>query len=382
MKNILFVSHSSELNGAELWLFDILKRLDRGIYAPFLIVPRPGRLAEAAKEIGVETRAVPMKWWITEKSRIWRQPIGRALNGRNVGRIAKIIAEKKIDLVFTNSAAVNAGAKAAARMGVPHVWAVHEVLGGANPFLFHIFGRRALANFIVKSSARIIVNSEISKAAFPNAPKVVLVYNGMEMKSGDEGRPETLRREFGIREGDLVAGIVGKLYAGKGQRETIMAAALLKSSFPRLKWLIVGEARDARYHRRLKNLVKDGGLDDRVIFTGYRPDLIDVLKIMDVLVVASVVESFGRVALEAMAAGVPVLAVRAGGLPEIVRHGQNGFLLDSRDPRVIALGLEYIFQNPDKAKEAVAGGRRTILERFTLERQIREVERVLDESLV
>ena len=204
----------------------------------------------------------------------------------------------------------------------------------------------------------------------------------MEMKSGDEGRPETLRREFGIREGDLVAGIVGKLYAGKGQRETIMAAAHLKSSFPRLKWLIVGEARDARYHRRLKNLVKDGGLDDRVIFTGYRPDLIDVLKIMDVLVVASVVESFGRVALEAMAAGVPVLAVRAGGLPEIVRHGQNGFLLDSRDPRVIALGLEYIFQNPDKAKEAVAGGRRTILERFTLERQIREVERVLDESLV
>jgi len=381
MNNILFVSHSSELNGAELWLFDILKGLDRGIYAPFLIVPRPGRLEEAAREIGVETRIVPMKWWVTEKSRIWRQPISRVLNGRSIGRIAKIIAGEKIGLVFTNSAAVSSGAKAAARMSVPHVWAVHEILSGANPLLFHIFGRRALARAILKSSVRIIVNSEISKAAFPDVPKVVLIYNGLEMKNGDDIRSEALRREFGIGEGDLAAGIVGKLYPGKGQREAIMAAALLKSSFPRLKWLVVGEARDARYHRRLKNLVKDGGLDDRVIFTGYRPDLAHVLKIMDVLVVASVVESFGRVALEAMAAGVPVLAVRAGGLPEIVRHGQNGFLLDSPDPRVIALGLEYIFRHPDKAKEAVAGGRRTVLERFTLERQVREVERILEESL-
>jgi glycosyltransferase involved in cell wall biosynthesis len=99
--------------------------------------------------------------------------------------------------------------------------------------------------------------------------------------------------------------------------------------------------------------------------------------LLNVVVVASVVESFGRAALEGMAAGVPVLAVRAGGLAEIIRPGENGFLLDSREPEEIARGIEAILQDPTRAAAAVEGGYRTIREEYSLERQRREMDRVL-----
>ncbi len=381
MKNILFVSHSSELNGAELWLIESLKRLDKHKYAPFLIVPRPGPLEKTAEDLGIETRVVPMKWAFTEKSKIWRQPFARLWNIPSVRRLANIIREKGSDLVFTNSAAMSGGAKAAKKMGVPHVWAIHEILRGKNPLLYYLFGSGRLVNFILKHSAKVIVNSEICRAAFPDSDKLALIYNGVEIKRGDESQQNAIRKELGIREGDLVAGVVGKIYEGKGQREVILAVAALSPQYPNLKLLVAGEVGDKSYYRRLQDIVQANGLEGRVLFFGYHPDLVNVLKIMNVLVAASVVESFGRVALEGMAAGVPVLAVRAGGLPEIVKHGRNGFLVDSRDPQEIGRAMNFIFQNPDKAKEAVEGGFKAIREKFSLDEQVRGIERVIDESL-
>lgn len=381
MKNILFISHSAELNGAELWLLETLKRLDRRSYAPFLIVPRPGPLLDAVADLGLETFVVSMKWWITERSRIWRQPFAWIWNLKSVKKIAAIIRERSIDLVFTNSAAMNTGAKAARRMGIPHVWAIHEVLRGPSPFLRYLFGGRALTRYIVKSSVRVIVNSEITRAAFAGAENVILIHNGVDIQAGDEGRQSSIRRDLGIAADDLVAGIVGKIYEGKGQREAILAVAALSGKYPNLKLLVVGEVRKEGYYDGLRKIVRENGLEGRVLFVGYHPDLVDILKVMNVLIVASVVESFGRAALDGMAAGVPVLAVRAGGLPEIIQHGRNGFLIDSREPKEIALALEHLFLNPVEVRLAVEGGWKTVREKFSIARQIEGIERVLAETI-
>ena len=145
--------------------------------------------------------------------------------------------------------------------------------------------------------------------------------------------------------------------------------------------LVVGEVRDDAYYEGLRKIVRENGLDGRVLFVGYHPDLVNVLKVMRVLIVASVVESFGRAALDGMSAGVPVLAVRAGGLPEIIQHGRNGFLIDSREPKEIALALDHLFQNPNEARRAVEGGWTTVREKFSIARQIEGIERVLGEIL-
>lgn len=381
MKNILFVSHSAELNGAELWLLETLRGLDRTKYAARLLVPRPGPLADACRSLGLEVRVVSMKWSITEKSRVWRQPFAGLWNIVSVKRIARIIGRDRIDLVFTNSAAVFSGAKAARRMGVPHIWAIHEVLGGDSPFLHSLVGRRALARFILASSVRVIVNSKLTASAFPDSEKIAFVPNGLEVRACDARHREAIRQELGIEAGDFAVGIVGKLYEGKGQREVVQAAALLVPRHPRLKLYVIGDVRDEAYARGLREFVKANGLERRVLFLGYRPDLADLLMLLNVLVVASNVESFGRAALEGMAAGVPVLALRAGGLAEIVRPGENGFLLESREPVEIARGVETIFRDRSRTAAMVEGGYRTVREEYSLERQRSETDRVLADVL-
>lgn len=383
MKNILFVSHSSELNGAELWLLDTLKKLDRQKYSLFLVVPRPGLLEEEARFLGVQTEIVPMKWWITEGPRAWKQPIAWLVNVRSVFRLSKMIRKRKIDLVFSNSAAVASGAFAARRRHTPHVWAIHEILKGERVIVRFLLGRRALAGLITRYSSRIIVNSRATLKAFRDLERVVLIHNGIEAKGRERDvyREAKLREELGISEDDIVIGVVGKIYEGKGQREAVQAVAELLPQFPQIKLLVVGDTKDARYYRGLQDLVIQKDLEKNVAFMGYRRDLPDLMGLMRVMVIASVVESFGRVALQAMAAGIPVLAVGAGGLPEIIRHGQDGFLIESRQPELIAGALREILSDPGRVLRVIHGALQTVREQFSLEEQVQRIERVIDECL-
>ena len=380
MISVLCVSHSSERNGAELWLLETLRHLDRKAFAPALVVPRPGPMVSEAEAAGVPVEVVPMKWWVTEKSKVWRQPAAWAMNRKAVNRIAAIARTRGAHVVLSNSAATFGGALAAKKAGLPHVWSLHEVLGGERAFLHYLYGARALTRFILDHSARVIVNSEGTRSVFPASEKIALIYNGLSMRSGDPALRAAARSEFGLVEGEPAVGVIGKLYPGKGQREVLQAVARLASRYPRLKLLILGEAAVAGYERELRAIVRREKLNGRVFFTGFRPDLSEILQTLSAVVVASVVDSFGRAALEAMAAGVPVLAVRAGGLTEIVQPGWNGFLAESRDPAVLAEALADLLDHPEHRPAIIENGFRTIREKFSIERQVKDVERVLREA--
>lgn len=381
MKTVLFVSHASELNGAELFLLETLRRLDRRAFRPVLAVPRPGPLASAAESAGVETHLVPAKWWLTEKGRVWRQPAAWLLNRSSVRRLARLVREKKADLVFSNSAATFGGALAAAKAGVPHVWSVHEILRGPNAQLRYLFGPSRLGRLILRRSSRVIVNSEATRSSLPASEKIALVYNGVEIRAGDPAREERFRRRFGLAEGNPSAAVVGKIYPGKGQREAVEALSLLAARHPRLRIFLVGRARDEDYAQSLRRLIRARGLEGRVVFAGYLDDLPFFLRLMSVVVVASTVESFGRAALEGMAAGAAVLAVKSGGLAEVVEDGVNGLLVPSASPEEVAAGLDLLLKDSSCRRGLVEGGFRTVREKFSLARQLAGVERVLTEVL-
>jgi glycosyltransferase involved in cell wall biosynthesis len=102
---------------------------------------------------------------------------------------------------------------------------------------------------------------------------------------------------------------------------------------------------------------------------------------MDCLIVASRAESFGRTIIEAMSVKTPVVAVKSGGIPEVIIHGTNGFLLDSREPEAIKEGMVSFLENREAHKQAAEKGYRTVQEKFLLSHQVQKIEHVLEECI-
>ncbi len=378
MTKICFLSHSSELNGAELSLLKILEGINRQKFCPSLIVPGEGLLLEEANKLGIDTEVIPAKWWLTEKEKIVKQPVAWILNRRAVLRLARRIKKEKTDLVFSNSSATAIGALAAKKTHVSHVWYIHEILGGESPQLTYMFGQRALARKIVRFSCRVLVNSLATGTFFMDNEKVRLVYNGVQILHKVEDKTQMRGHQWGLNSQDIVFGMVGKICEEKGQREVITALGMLGKDLP-VKLLIVGEVKSEGYFSEIADICKAYDIKERVIFTGYQRDVFHGLRLMDCLIVASETESFGRTIIEAMSVKTPIIAVKSGGIPEVISHGTNGFLLDSREPEVIKEGIVSFLKNREAHKRAAEEGYRTVQEKFLLSDQVKRIERVLEE---
>jgi glycosyltransferase involved in cell wall biosynthesis len=378
-RNILFVSHSAELYGAERVLFLTIEGLNKEKFNSILVLPKSGPLGELAEKLGVETFYVPSKWWITEKSKVWKQPFSWLWNLRSLVQMSRLIDKKKIDLVFSNSAVNFTGALAARLKNVPHIWSLHEILeGSCSPVIF-LLGKRALVGIISALSARIIVNSDMTGLPFKKNNKVRKVNIGIRENYKDKAFSDALRLRFGFDPKDFVIGVVGKIYPEKGQKEVVEAVNIIRKTHPQVRLLIVGEVRSAGYQRKIQKSILVNHLKKHVVVTGYHTDIYDILSMLDLLVVASTIESFGRVALEAMAVKTPVLAVRKGGISEAISAGEDGFLVESRDPKVLAQGICSILERPEQASEIVEKGYRKVQEKYSFENQIGATERVLEE---
>jgi len=380
MKNICFISHTSELNGAELNLLQILEGIDRQKFKPSLIVPQEGLLFDEAMKQGIEAEIIPSKWWLTERGKMWKQPIAWIWNIRAVIGLARWIKKNRIDLVFSNSSVSSSGGLSAKRINVPHVWYIHEILGGATPQFIYMFGQKALARKIAQCSCRVLVNSMATEAFFEEKTNVQLVYNGVQPQAEVGYESQRLGRQWRLDEKDVVFGMVGKICEEKGQREVITALGMLGKYQP-LKLLIVGEEKSKAYIAELEEICEAYDIKERVVFTGYQRDVFNVLRLMDCLIVASSVESFGRTIIEAMSVKTPVIAVESGGIPEIISHGMNGFLLSSRKPELIQESMVSFLNDRETHARAAEIGYRTVQEKFLLSSQVKEIEHVLEECL-
>lgn len=378
-RNILFVSHSAELYGAERVLLLTIEGLNKEKYNPILALPRSGPFGELAEKLGIETFYVPSKWWVTEKNKVWKQPISWLWNLISLVRLSNLIDKKKIDLVFSNSVVNFTGAIAAKLKQIPHIWSVHEVLEGSSSLVSFLLGRRALVGIISALSTRVIVNSDVTGLPFKKYDKMRKVNIGVRENHKDRVSSDELRQRFGFDAEDFVIGVVGKIYPEKGQKEVVEALNMIIKTHPQVRLLIVGGVRHTGYQRKIQRYISVHNLESHVVITGYQKDIFDILSILNLLVVASNVESFGRVALEAMAVKTPVLAVKRGGISEVITPGESGFLVESRDPKILTLGIQAVLESPEQVSRIIEEGYQTVQEKYSLENQIRDTERVLEE---
>lgn len=379
-KRILFISHSSEFYGAEKYLHDLLRHIDSNKFKVYLICPRPGYLIEEASKIGLKNFVISYERWLLPQRFAWRMLYHVPINIIAVFKIAWLLYKLKIECVYTNTSVVLSGALASKMCNIPHIWHVHETIATGQEQFQHFLGLRFVFGLIDSLSTRIVVNSNKIKNIFPPRmqKKICVVYNGFNTKPFNAATYNKKALSFAINHERAVA-VVGNLCERKGQKAAILAMPLIMKRYPSLKLLLVGKdtAPDQIYLRNLQALVKQYELGKNVLFIGYQEKMNEVYAKVDVLLVPSSDEPFGRVIVEAMLAGVPVIANAVGGIPEIIEHGKNGILLESREPHVIANAVVDLLGSEEKRESLSSVARVMAEERFDITRMIKKIEEII-----
>jgi glycosyltransferase involved in cell wall biosynthesis len=202
-----------------------------------------------------------------------------------------------------------------------------------------------------------------------------VIPNFVETGPASPGWREAVRDEMGVPRGALLVGAVGELSRAKGQDVLVEAF----SRVPGAPWLLlVGDGPD---RRRLEALARRLRVSDRVVFAGYRADVPRVLAAMDVFASASHEESLGMSVLEAMAAGLPVVATRVGGLAECVSHGETGLLVPPRSVTKLASAVDFLAADAERRARTGAAGRVRAERLFSAEALAPRIEASLERAV-
>ncbi|TCV54097.1 glycosyltransferase family 4 protein [Agrobacterium tumefaciens] len=381
MTSALFVSHTGEKGGAELFLADLVKAGPHSWRACFL---SGGAAADDLADAG----RPPVMLSAGEKMLSIRRnaSFGALLRGAaDVMAVAWQLSReaRHYDVICANSQkALFVCALAAKLSRRPLVWILHDIV--TDP-AFSATNRRASLAFARLFARLVAVNSEETGRAFieagGEADKVRIVYNGFDparAKVYEPGKAARLRAELGLGPQPLV-GLFGRLSEWKGQHVFLEAIAAMEG----VQAVIVGGALFGQeaYEARIREQASRLGLDDRVRFLGFRSDVPELMAAMDAVAHTSIVaEPFGRVVVEAMMCGRPVVATRGGGVSEIIRDGETGLLVPPGEPSALAAALGRVLSDPALAERLAQKGREDVSQRFSLEETCRSVSALLEEA--
>ena len=199
------------------------------------------------------------------------------------------------------------------------------------------------------------------------AGRISVVRSGVDPARWSRGNGTDLRGELGLAAEAPVVGNIGNLYPHKGQRTLVEAAPGILEAVPEARIVIVG---DGELAGDLRVLAEQRGVDDRVIFTGFREDIARFLSLFRVFVMPSHQEGLGTAVLDAFALRLPVVATRAGGIPEMIRDGENGILVPPKDPDALAGAVIGLLRSPERARALGEAGLRTVREEFSVDRMV------------
>ena len=325
---------------------------------PSVLIPGEGELAEKCRENGIEV--------IISKSYLWTYE--RRLKVRIKGfvkvllnkiyyerKILNLLKNKHFDIIHTNSSVIETGSIIAQKLNIPHIWHIRECI------LEHYNMYYLPPEFYVKKQ-------------YSQAAQIIAISNSVY---------STYVYGYGIipeANGRVNFCIVGILFEGKNQLTAIKACAKLKALTQNFTLHIIGKG-DKNYTDELERAVKSSGLEDNVKFWGFRYDVNDILRNMDVGLMLSRREAFGRVTVEYMLNYMPVIGVNSGATPEIVDDGVTGYVCPLNDEEYIAAVMKKFIDNPELLSEMGNKGRERAVKNFSLERNTDEIYSLYQEIL-
>lgn len=376
---ILFYNHTGQVSGAERMLLLILKRIDRDGFDPIVVCPAQGPLSGMVGKLGVPVETIPS----LEARFTWRLDhlvgYGRSFLGtiRQLRRKVKTINPR---LLHANS--IRAGLVATAAtfgLGTRVVWHLHDMLP-----------RHPLSSLIrlvalVSPRTRMIAVSQAVAINFYGGlfrwlkNRVGVILNAIDLNNfqPDSTSRRRIRKELRVREADPIIGIVGQLTPRKGQLELVRAFGRVQTKSTHSVLLVVGAPlfnRDHEYSKTIERTAAELGIRNNLRMAGARDDIGAMMQAMDLLVVNSIAEPFGLVILEAMASGTPVLAAAVDGIPEIITHGENGWLIPAQDEAALARAIIHLGHQSELCLRLADEGRRHVATNFSADRYLNELQ--------
>jgi L-malate glycosyltransferase len=388
--NVLYVNHTGEVSGGERSLLTLLGALPPEVH-PLVASPR-GSLAAAVELLEVPTTAITGTAGSLRAHPV-HTPRALAEMGLAAFQVDRAARRHHAQVVHANS--IRAGivlglARLSAAASVVHV---RDCLppGPLTSATMRLIAARATT---VVANSR--YTAECMRSAAPGA-RVEVVYNPVDLGRFDPERIDPadararLQRELGgLPERRLLLGEVAQISPWKGQETAIEALRLLVADGVDAQLLLIGSAkfvaRATRYDNEgylgeLRARIARSGLEDRVSWLGEREDVPELMRALDVLLLPSREEPFGRTLIEAMALGVPVLATNVGGPREIIEDGREGYLLSPSEPAAWARAVRAIADSEQLRGEMGLAGRRRVEQAFTVERHLAAMLSIYERAL-
>jgi glycosyltransferase involved in cell wall biosynthesis len=359
------------LYGGEQSLLLLLANLNRNLFEPIVVTPE-GPLAERISRLNIE---------------VFTKKLNR-INTKNpfpylktVYYLYRLIKKEKIDLIHSNVILCNQyGAVAAKLAGKPIICHVRNILSS----------KRAFSRTFLGYADVLIANSRATFDGYNkymrDGQKSYIIHNAVDLR--DYSVPTDNKKKFlekySIKEDSFIIGIAASIEPKKRQDVYLKAFEKLVKKYPNVITLIIGDTgfpNDIIYLNRLKEFVKERNLKEKVIFTGFVKEIVDLYKVIDLLVLPSIQESFGRVLIEAMAARKPVVASRVGGISEVVEDGVTGFLVTPGNHNDLTSAIEKIISDGKLASKFGEQGEARVKRLFNIEEHVRKVEQIYLEIL-
>jgi len=380
---ILYIDTNNTFGGGQTTLLRLLDGLNKDRFLPLVVCSKDNeRFIQELKKRPIEFIILETKNLVLEN-----KPLKAVLQLPNFVKmnfkITQAIRQKKPDIIHVN-------------LFYSTLFSIIPAKFYRRPFIWvaqtrdDLLKYKIFTKFLISLADKTIITCKdflrLAKENSFNLSKLKTIYTGLNMKEyrlreNLEGNIEINGKEV---KKPIIAMVARFDREQKGHQYFIEAAKIIKENISGVNFLIVGgtvNSEEEKFKRELEESVKELGLADQIIFTGFYPDLIYLLSNVAIVVIPSLYEAPSAVAMEASAMKRPVVASNVGGIPEVVIDGETGFLVLPKNPRAIAEKVVFLLRNPEKAKEMGEKGYQRIRENFPQERLAREYEKIYNDLI-
>lgn len=300
-------------------------------------------------------------------------------------KIYRVLRKEKFDIVHIHTSKAGLLGRLAAKLArtpiiihTPHGHVFFGYFGSFKTKMFILLEK--LASCLTDKIVALTNGEKEDYLAYKVArkEKLAVISSGVDLNRYKEPSSEekkNFKKELGVLENSLVVGTVGRLVPVKGPESLIEASKIIVSKYPDTYFLFVG---DGPLRQSLEMKAIQIGVKKNIIFLGWRDDVSKIISIFDIFVLPSLNEGMGRVLVEAMALQKPIVASRVGGIPDLVSHGKNGFLVPPKNPMKLAKYIMILLEDQGKRETMGLAGQETI-SNFSKEKMIEDTEKLYEE---